>query len=522
MKKLLKRLAALLTVAATLFSVTACEDLLGATSTGDSVSETSASESVAQSSESLNSTQSGSLEESIASDSVEESVAESEDSESMEEESCSEEDSESTSEEPELPQGPIVYDGSEVTVTFYHTMGASQRAVFEDSLEVFNKLYPNITVIHENMGSASMLRETITHSLMGNSAPSIAFCAPEDLVYYRNQQALVNLSEELFDSKEKAVAAGGKTEMMGFTQAQVGDFQLGFLENNRYFGDGDLYSLPVYVTTNVMYYNKTYFETNGLSVPTTWEEMEEVCALIKAKKENSCPLAVDGDADLFITRAEQLGEPYVSATGEKLFNTAKNRAMVEELREWYEKGYIITDGIWDAYTSDLLRSEDAYMSISSAAGASWYETNSFEVGVAMIPQENANNAKVPMFNTSVCLFKQEDLQETAAAWLLMKHLSTSVEYQAGMSMEYGCVPVIRSVEGAEGYQEFLKTETVKAKAIKQALIQTSAYFITPVFEGARNLKEDVQTLIIACLSKPLPSGKTAAAFIKEKFDSIAK
>ena len=520
MKKLLKRLAALLTVAATVFSVTACEDLLGATSESEGMDVSSASNSVGASSESFTSTQSESLEESIVSESIEASITESEDSESIEG-STSEEDGESASKEPEKPQQALVYDGSEVTVTFYHTMGATQRAVFEESLEAFNKLYPNITVVHESKGSASMLREEITYSLMSNSAPTIAFCAPEDLVYYRNQQALVNLDEELFDSTEKAVAAGGKTEMMGFTQAQANDFQLGFLEGERYFGGGDLYSLPVYALTSVMYYNKTYFEANRLTVPTTWKEVEEVCAAIKAKKENCCPLAIDGDADLFITRAEQLGEPYVSETGEKLFNTAKNRAMVEELREWYEKGYIITDGIWESYTSGLLQSGDAYMSIASVASSSWYETNAFEVGVAMIPQENAN-AKVPMFNTSVCLFKQEDLQETAAAWLLMKHLSSSVEYQAGMSMEYGCLPVVRSVLENAAYQEFTQKTELKAQVIKQAWNQMSAYFMTPVFEGARQVKMDVEELIIDCLSEKLPSGKTAAEFIKEKFDGITK
>ena len=210
MKKLLKRLAALLTVAATVFSVTACEDLLGVTSESDGMDVSSASNSVGASSESFTSTQSESLEESIVSESIEESITESEDSESIEEESTSEEDSESASEEPETPQQALVYDGSEVTVTFYHTMSANQRAVFEESLEAFNKLYPNITVVHESKGSASMLREEITYSLMRNSAPTIAFCAPEDLVYYRNQQALVNLAKSYLIARKKRLRRTAK------------------------------------------------------------------------------------------------------------------------------------------------------------------------------------------------------------------------------------------------------------------------------------------------------------------------
>ena len=538
MKKTVKRLAACITVAAILCSITACGDLFGSVGQSDSNDVTVSSEKTCNHNLKLinvvlapTKDENGvgeyvcnicfeTLRLSIPklSDNGEASGGETENSGN---ESASGENSEET-EKPQPSQGPIVYDGRAVTITFYHSLNASQREILDNSIESFNKLYPNITVYHESKGSSSMLREEISYGLEAKSAPSIAFCTPEDIIFYQNKQALINLDEELFDSKERVLTANGKTETMGFTQAQADDVT--FLNDERYLGGGDLYSLPLYATTNVMYYNKTYFEENNLSVPTTWEEMEEICATIKGKNENSCPLVVDGDADLFITRVEQLGEPYVSATGEKLFNTEKNRAMVEELRGWYEKGYITTDGTLDNYTSGIFQSKGAYMAIGSSLSSSWYvpKGNSFEVGVAMIPQENVNNARVPIFNTSVCLFKQDNTQEMAAAWLLMKYLTTSATYQAKASAETGNIPVICSVLYNTEYQEFLQKadggDFLKATIIAQALMQMDAYFISPSFEGAGSVKESIRTLMIDCIRGKLPSGKTAEAFIKENFN----
>ena len=39
--------------------------------------------------------------------------------------------------------------------------------------------------------------------------------------------------------------------------------------------------LPFNKSTDVLIYNKTFFDENNLSVPTTWDEMEQVSKQIK-------------------------------------------------------------------------------------------------------------------------------------------------------------------------------------------------------------------------------------------------
>ena len=40
----------------------------------------------------------------------------------------------------------VAYDGSEVTVTFYHTMGDALETILVRNIKRFNDLYPNITI----------------------------------------------------------------------------------------------------------------------------------------------------------------------------------------------------------------------------------------------------------------------------------------------------------------------------------------------------------------------------------------
>ena len=62
-----------------------------------------------------------------------------------------------------------------------------------------------------------------------------------------------------------------------------------------------MYTLPMSKSTEALYYNKTFFEKNGLSVPTTWDEMEAVCARIKEIDPACVPLGYDSEANWFIT-----------------------------------------------------------------------------------------------------------------------------------------------------------------------------------------------------------------------------
>ena len=510
-------------------------DIFGTSSSASSEAETGASSSEAGTS----------VDSSEAGTSVDSSEYSS--SESSSEESSSEESSSNTT--ITTPVNEITpYDGSEVTVTFYHTMGASLKAILDEYIPEFNEMFPNITISHDMMGDYDALRDQITTELTAGNSPSLAYCYPDHVALYQKAKKVLTLDDYIM-SDATVTLDDGTTTTMGYTQEQLNDFIPAYFEEGRAYGDGKMYTLPITKSTEVLYYNKTVFEENGWTVPTTWGEMRDLCAKIKAKYPNDIPFGYDSESNWFITMTEQFGSEYTSSKkGEYfLFNNDTNRAFVEEFRSWYDMGYFTTEEIYGNYTSNLFKETDPskpkiYMCIGSSAGATYQcpaltklpvyddagnvigekDGYPFEVGIAMIPQVNPSNPKVIQQGPSVCLFKKKDPQEVAAAWLFAKFLTTNVEYQARVSMNNGYAPVIQSAQQHPVYADFLAkadgNQYLQATAVKMTLAQKNAYYISPAFVGSSAAREKVGALLQTCLVTPL-NGKSAAELIKEQFDA---
>ncbi|MGM9647755.1 MAG: extracellular solute-binding protein [Eubacteriales bacterium] len=424
-----------------------------------------------------------------------------------------------------------------VTITFYHTMGANLREVLDEYIVEFNKLYPNITIEHKQVGSYDDVRSQISTEINVGNQPNIAYCYPDHIALYNLAKAVVTL-DSLISSTAEVTRADGTTEILGLTSEQKDDFIKGYYDEGAQFGDGKMYSLPLSKSTEVLYYNKTFFEKNNLQVPTTWDEMEAVCKKIKEIDPDCIPLGYDSEANWFITMCEQYGTDYTSSSGEHfLFNNQKNIDFVTRFRDWYQKGYVTTEELSGGYTSELFTMDaseagNSYMCIGSSAGASYQKPDKnadgkyvFEVGITTIPQADASNPKVISQGPSLCIFNKTNTQEVMASWLFVKYLTTTPEFQADFSMKSGYVPVIKSAAQDEIYKtEFLDKadggDYIQALSVKVGLQQESAYFTSPAFNGSSVARDQVGLLMQKCFSL---TDKDVAAAIKKAFeDAIAE
>ena len=432
----------------------------------------------------------------------------------------------------DVPEGG--YDGSEVTITFYHTMGSNLTEVLDRYIESFNKLYPNIHINHSQVGSYDDVRDQISTEITVSNQPNIAYCYPDHVALYNLAGAVATL-DNLIDSKITVTRADGTTETLGLTDAQKDDFIEGYYNEGTQFGDGLMYTMPFSKSTEVLYYNETFFEANNIQVPTTWDEMEATMKKIKAIDPNSIPLGYDSEGNWFITMCEQYGSPYTSAEGDHyLFDNETNRNFVKKFREWYQSGYLTTQSIFGAYTSGLFTAQTgtkSYMSIGSSAGATHQRPDKidgeypFEVGIATIPQVSESNKKVISQGPSVCIFKKDNPQEVVASWLFVKYLTTSVDFQAEFSMASGYVPVLKSVASNPVYAEFISKADggnyISALSAKICLEQASAYYTSPAFNGSSTARDQVGQLLAKCLSAD--DGGNVDAMIKKAFeDAIAE
>ena len=423
------------------------------------------------------------------------------------------------------------YDGSAVEITFYHTMGSNLSDVLHLYIEDFQKLYPNITVKDEQVGGYDDVRNQISTEITVGNQPNIAYCYPDHVALYNLAGAVAHL-DNLINSQEVVTDSEGNTQILGLNDEQKADFIEGYYNEGRQFGDGLMYTMPFSKSTEVLYYNKTFFEEHEIKVPTHWfstsedddTSMEAVCKKCLAADPDCVPLGYDSEANWFITMCEQIGSDYTSAGSDHYkFDNNYNKGFVKIFRDWYQSGYVTTQTLYGAYTSGLFVAEKgtrSYMSIGSSAGATHQRPSKvtvtddegkeksvypFEVGIASIPQMNANNPRVISQGPSVCIFGKANPQEVIASWLFVKFLVTSVEFQAEFSMVSGYVPVLKSVAENAEYAKFLNKadggDYIAALSAKVCLEQQSAYYTSPAFNGSSKARDQVGALIPAIFAE---------------------
>ena len=404
-----------------------------------------------------------------------------------------------------------------IEVVFYHTMGANLRAVLDKYVAEFEALYPNIKIVHSQEGGYDDVRDKIKAELTVGNQPNIAYCYPDHVAMYNLSGMVVTLDEYISSTKE-ITRADGTTEILGLTQEQINDFIPGYYNEGRQFGDGLMYTLPMVKSTEVLYYNKTFFEQHDLKVPTTWDEMEALCKRILEIDPTCIPLGYDSESNWFITMCEQHGSEYTSAEegNHFLFNNDTNKSFVKKFAEWHKKGYVTTQEIYGAYTSGLFVEQGegkqrSYMSIGSSAGATHQRPDMvdgkypFEVGIASIPQVSADNQKVISQGPSLCMFYDADPAVVEATWLFMKFLTTNVNFQAEFGMTSGYVPAIKSVAENTAYAKFLASadggNNIAALSAKVCLEQADYYYTSPAFNGSSDARDKVGELLQAAMTE---------------------
>ncbi|MBU5443065.1 ABC transporter substrate-binding protein [Paenibacillus sp. MSJ-34] len=109
--------------------------------------------------------------------------------------------------------------------------------------------------------------------------------------------------------------------------------------------DGKVYGLPVGGSAEAFFYNKEYFEQKGLKVPTTFEELEDLLAKIKA--DGKVPIAAASQASWVpLMMTNQLWARYAGpeitagfASGKTKWDDPNMIKAWAKHKEWVDKGY---------------------------------------------------------------------------------------------------------------------------------------------------------------------------------------
>ncbi|MCQ2743009.1 MAG: extracellular solute-binding protein [Bacilli bacterium] len=453
-----------------------------------------------------------------------------------------------------------------VSIDFWSGFGANVNKVLEPILEEFTA-ETGIIVNYESKGGYDNLQTAISLSASTTTYPNITLGYPDHFAGYINSDIQLRLDGFIEHDKDIPATRNGTVadpEAEGtFTELEpfeIDSFYDTYMTENRNLefdenGKGYTLGIPFNKSTEVMVYNKTFFDnefvkTEGIKVPETWDEVktvgEKILNMVKTKgvygkllgSDNTVydaesdmpdgvnqildltsvtegdlyPLSYDSTANIFITGIRQWGGEYTeidktTRKGYIKFDNQATRDSMNAMKAIYDvHGYAIPATFGESsYCSAHFKIYKSLMNIGSSAGVINCNPagSKFETACAPIPYHDADHKYVISQGTNLCLLDKGNDAEKVASWKLLKYLSQikNGEFAAGT----GYFPACEKAANSKVYQEFLNStkggadDKVNRSAAKvNAEVYTAANgwnkFVDPGFNGSSTVRTSVTSI----------------------------
>lgn len=433
------------------------------------------------------------------------------------------------------------------TITFRIPFGTGIQASINEIVEDFELEWPNIDVEVEVVGGYTELKNSLVLDLQSYTAPTMAVGYPDHFAEYLIGDGLIPLDAFINSTNEG----------VGYSETELADFIEDYMVENRQFDEeGTYYGLPFNKSTEILIYNKKFFDEFELTVPKTWAQVESVSKQILdivhtgqadelydgfvlsefIKTNPFVPFAWDSTSNFFITTTRQWGGTYTEGidleTGTLLFDNAEAKAALTflsglanfERTAGNKTPLIQVPEYWEkTYASDPFKAVQAVMTVGSSAGISYNVGGRVtEVGVSTIPYFSEDNKLAIQQGTNVAIFAQSTDLERMAAWMLIKHF-LEPENIAKFSMETSYFPQRSSVYELESYQSFLTNPPIQYIAHAQSINVAIQYeeegfnfFVDPAWAGSSRVRDTVGTM----MAQIFVTGKAIQAAINDAYSTL--
>ena len=407
----------------------------------------------------------------------------------------------------------------EITFWAKNDTNKTQVKIYEQAVEDFEALYPNIHVNIRFYTDYSKIYNDVITNISTNTTPNVCITYPDHIAtYLTGEDVVVPLDELLTD---KAYGLGGS--QVRFEAPAKGDIVPQFLQELSI--GGHIYGLPYMRSTEVLYVNKDLVEALGYTLPeeVSWDFVWEVSEKAMEKGPDGNFLVngqkvmipfIDYSTDnMLIQLCKQKGSGYSTAAGEILLFNDDTKEFLYTIAEHAKTGAFSTFKI-SSYPGNFLNAGQCIFAMDSTGGSTWIGTHAplmdispdkvvdFETAVLPIPQLNPDEPYMISQGPSVCIFNKEDPNEVLASWLFVQYLLTD-KVQIAYSETEGYVPVTTKAQNSPEYQDYLSRAgedynehyEVKIAASKLLLANLDHTFVTPVFNGSSSLRSAAGQLI---------------------------
>ena len=207
--------------------------------------------------------------------------------------------------------------------------------------------------------------------------------------------------------------------------------------------DDVVWAVPDLASARALYYNADILEAAGCEVPTTWAELKDVCAKIKAANPDVYPWGVDMTTDegqaCFAYYAWNNGGGFTDADGNWTLNSAENVEAVEFIVSMIKDGLTNTDPTTETRydLQEMFASGKVAMMIGPNQIPKYCEANGgINYGVASLPTNGDKaGASVGVMDRIMCFDNDYSDAELAAVTAVVDAFYDDEPYAEWVLME---------------------------------------------------------------------------------------
>ncbi len=420
----------------------------------------------------------------------------------------------------------------------------NQVAVYQQAIDGFQKLYPNVTVNMRLYTDYSRIYNDVITNISTNTTPNVCITYPDHIATYLTGNNTVMPLDDLM--ADKRFGLGGSE--VRFDAPTKEELVPEFL-SECVIGE-HTYAMPYMRSTEALYINEDYVKKLGYELPEimTWDFIWEVSEKAMEQDENGVfkvngqkvmiPFIYKSTDNMMISMLKQLGAPYSTEAGEiQIFNDTTTELLQEIYRHGQSRAFS-TFGI-SSYPGNFLNAGQCIFAIDSTAGATWMGSEAplldihkeqvvqFHTKVMPIPQFDPENPKMISQGPSVCIFSKENTQEVLASWLFVQYLLSN-DIQIGYAETEGYLPVTQKAQNSEEYQDYLSRKGednkehyyVKIEASELLMKHTADTFVTPVFNGSASLRSAAGQLVENTVKGARRKQVMNDEFIQKLYDDV--
>ncbi len=374
-----------------------------------------------------------------------------------------------------------------ITIQFWHTHEEKFAENLQYMFDRFKEVQPLITVEPIYVGSYSDMNEKLISAIAANEVPAIVTSNTSYPAAYGESGICEILDPYIAASNYDAA-----------------DFGEGLLASTSY--NGEQIALPYLISTQVMYYNQSAAEAEGIEMPKTFDQMDaflEKATLFNEDGTTKRWGTIFGGWDYWYTEMLYMNNGVKVIDNETNTTDINGEAAVkvtEKLKEWVDKGYAyyaygtgasstMRQTFWDGNAFSVFHTSSLYDTyVESAAGK-------FEVGMAWLPGGSDGESFKSEVGGAVVLIPAKASQaQKNAAWKLMEFM-TSPEINLYWADKTGYFPTRQSVMGTPEYEEYLSRKPAMQSVVSMSS-QINPRNQSPVYNTSANLWRDALAKIL--------------------------